>query len=59
MQDTEGCIQRAMLEWVQRAGKLVFQDVEESAWENIITFMNLALFWHSQGFWMRTYLHKG
>ncbi|KAI1421451.1 hypothetical protein F5Y12DRAFT_705530 [Xylaria sp. FL1777] len=48
-----------MLEWAQRAGKLVFQDVEELAWENVVTFMNLALFWHSQGSWRRAYLYKG
>ncbi|KAI0425589.1 hypothetical protein F5Y09DRAFT_321428 [Xylaria sp. FL1042] len=48
-----------MLEWAQKAGKLVLQDAEELAWENVVTFMNLALFWHSQGSWRRAYFHKG
>ncbi|KAI1346479.1 hypothetical protein F5Y01DRAFT_297708 [Xylaria sp. FL0043] len=48
-----------MLEWAQKAGKLVLQDAEELIWENVVTFMNLALFWHSQGSWRRAYFHKG
>ncbi|KAI8947499.1 hypothetical protein F4801DRAFT_582324 [Xylaria longipes] len=48
-----------MLEWAQSAGKLVFQEVEELARGNIVTYMNLALFWHSQGAWRRAYLYKG
>ncbi|KAI0814108.1 hypothetical protein GGR55DRAFT_634031 [Xylaria sp. FL0064] len=48
-----------MLEWAQKAGKLVLQDAEELVWENVVTFMNLALFWHSQGSWRRAYFHKG
>ncbi|KAI0487018.1 hypothetical protein F4859DRAFT_324250 [Xylaria cf. heliscus] len=48
-----------MLEWAQRAGRLVFQEVEELTRGNIVTYMNLALFWHSQGAWRRAYLYKG
>ncbi|KAI0454672.1 hypothetical protein F5B21DRAFT_504148 [Xylaria acuta] len=48
-----------MLEWAQSAGKLVFQEVEELARGNIVTYMNLALFWHSQGARRRAYLYKG
>ncbi|KAI8633487.1 hypothetical protein F5Y19DRAFT_243861 [Xylariaceae sp. FL1651] len=48
-----------MVEWAQRAGKLVFQDAEELAQDNIVTFLNLALFWHSQGSWRIAYLYKG
>ncbi|KAF2428304.1 hypothetical protein EJ08DRAFT_671462 [Tothia fuscella] len=38
-----------MVEWAKQAGKL----------ENIVTFCNLALFWHSQGSWRMAYLYKG
>lgn len=48
-----------MIEWAKRAGKLVFQEAEELHEENIVTFCNLALFWHSQGSWRISHLHKG
>ncbi|KAI3316836.1 hypothetical protein HD806DRAFT_541813 [Xylariaceae sp. AK1471] len=48
-----------MLEWAQRAGKLVFEDVEELVPENIVTFLNLALFWHSIGSYTKAYFLKG
>ncbi|KAI0390890.1 hypothetical protein F5Y17DRAFT_442748 [Xylariaceae sp. FL0594] len=48
-----------MNDWAERAGVLAYQSVENMAQENIVTFMNLALFWHSMGFWRRAYLHKG
>lgn len=48
-----------MMEWAERAGKLVFQEVEDMFEDNIVSFVNLALFWHSQGSWRRSYLHKG
>ncbi|KAI0448227.1 hypothetical protein F4803DRAFT_14184 [Xylaria telfairii] len=48
-----------MLEWAQSAGKLVLQEIEELTRGNIVTYMNLALFWHSQGAWRKAYLYKG
>ncbi|KAJ3527969.1 hypothetical protein NM208_g10445 [Fusarium decemcellulare] len=48
-----------MFEWAQRAGLLVFQDAEKLYEDNIVTFLNLALFWHSQGSWRVSLLHKG
>lgn len=48
-----------MIEWAKRAGKLVFQEAEDLHEDNIVTFCNLALFWHSQGSWRISYLHKG
>ncbi|KAK6371287.1 hypothetical protein LTS17_009018 [Exophiala oligosperma] len=48
-----------MIEWAQRAGKLVFQEVEDLDEDNIVTFLTLGLFWHSQGAWRTCYLYKG
>ncbi|KAI8714907.1 hypothetical protein NCS52_01211600 [Fusarium sp. LHS14.1] len=48
-----------MIEWAKKAGKLVFQEAEELHEDNLVTFFNLALFWHSQGSWRVSYLHKG
>lgn len=47
------------MEWAERAGKLVFQEVEDMYEDNVVSFINLALFWHSQGSWRKAYLHKG
>ncbi|KAH7148209.1 hypothetical protein EDB81DRAFT_791762 [Dactylonectria macrodidyma] len=49
----------SMIEWAKRAGRLVFQEIEELSEENLVTFSNLALFWHSQGSWRISQLHKG
>ncbi|OQU96863.1 Fungal specific transcription factor domain-containing protein isoform 3 [Cladophialophora immunda] len=46
-------------EWADQAGKLAFQEVENPTDEHIVTFMNLALFWYSQGSWRRSVIHKG
>lgn len=48
-----------MVEWAQRAGKLVLSEAEDFHEVNVVTFCNLALFWHSQGAWKLSYLHKG
>ncbi|CCT66802.1 uncharacterized protein FFUJ_12968 [Fusarium fujikuroi IMI 58289] len=48
-----------MTKWAKEAGALVFQDVEELSDDNLVTFCNLSLFWHSQGSWKISYLHKG
>ncbi|KAM3083425.1 hypothetical protein ACMFMG_004075 [Clarireedia jacksonii] len=45
--------------WAKRAGKLVFLEAEDLNEENIITFCNLSLFWHGQGAWRLSHLHKG
>ncbi|KAH7148987.1 hypothetical protein B0J13DRAFT_295137 [Dactylonectria estremocensis] len=49
----------SMIEWAKRAGRLVFQEIEDLSEENLVTFSNLALFWHSQGSWRISQLHKG
>lgn len=49
----------SMIEWAKKAGRLVFQEAEDLHEENIVTFSNLALFWHSQGSWRISQLHKG
>ncbi|KAF4435115.1 hypothetical protein FACUT_7416 [Fusarium acutatum] len=48
-----------MTKWAKTAGALVFQDAEELSDDNLVTFCNLSLFWHSQGSWRISYLHKG
>lgn len=48
-----------MTEWAERAGKLVFQEAEDMHEDSIVSYVNLALFWHSQGSWRISYLHKG
>ncbi|RKK42631.1 hypothetical protein BFJ66_g10392 [Fusarium oxysporum f. sp. cepae] len=51
--------QGLMTKWAKKAGALVFQDAEELSDDNLVTFCNLSLFWHSQGSWRISYLHKG
>ena len=48
-----------MIDWAKRAGKLVLQEAEELYEDNVVTFCNLALFWHSEGSWRIALLHKG
>ena len=48
-----------MIDWARRAGKLVLQEAEELHEDNVVTFCNLALFWHAQGSWPTALLHKG
>lgn len=48
-----------MITWARRAGKLVFQEVEDLNEDNVVTFVNLALFWNSQGSWRLSMLYKG
>jgi hypothetical protein len=45
--------------WADQAGKQAFQDIEDPAEDHVVTFMNLALFWYSQGSWRRSAIHKG
>ncbi|CAG7557895.1 unnamed protein product [Fusarium equiseti] len=51
--------QDLMGKWAKKAGSLVFQDAEGLNDDNIVTHCNLSLFWHSQGSWRISYLHKG
>ncbi|KAF4501649.1 hypothetical protein FAGAP_2158 [Fusarium agapanthi] len=51
--------QGLMTKWAKEAGGLVFQDAEDLSDDNLVTFCNLSLFWHSQGSWRISYLHKG
>ncbi|KAH7191847.1 uncharacterized protein B0J16DRAFT_393909 [Fusarium flagelliforme] len=51
--------QGLMTQWARKAGSLVFQDAEDLNDDNIVTHCNLSLFWHSQGSWRISYLHKG
>ncbi|KAJ9604684.1 hypothetical protein H2200_010798 [Cladophialophora chaetospira] len=46
-------------EWADAAGKLAFQDFEDPTEDHVVTFMNLALYWYSQGAWRRCAIHKG
>jgi hypothetical protein len=48
-----------MTDWAKRAGKLVLQEAEELHEDNVVTFCNLALFWHAEGSWRIALLHKG
>ncbi|ERS98385.1 hypothetical protein HMPREF1624_05169 [Sporothrix schenckii ATCC 58251] len=45
-------------EWATRAGSLVFAELVDPREENIVTFINLSLYWYSVGEWRRCYLLK-
>lgn len=44
--------------WAEEAGRLVFSQTETPTEENIVTFLNLAMFWYSQGRWQRVLVHE-
>jgi hypothetical protein len=48
-----------MMEWANRAGKLVFQEAETPLEDNTVTFLNLALLFYARGLWTRSFIHKG
>lgn len=48
-----------MLEWAQLAGKLVLRQADELHEEDVVTTINLGLFWHSQGSWRKSFFYKG
>lgn len=48
-----------MVEWAERAGRLVNQELPELHEDNFVTCVNLSLFWHSQGSWRIAHLYKG
>lgn len=41
-------------EWAERGTRLVFQEADEPDEENIPAFINLALFWYSEGKWQKS-----
>ncbi|KAL1961575.1 hypothetical protein VTN77DRAFT_1427 [Rasamsonia byssochlamydoides] len=45
--------------WADRASKLVFQEIEEPNEDNLITLVNLSLYWYSQGEWRKSTVMKG
>lgn len=45
--------------WAQKSAQLAFREVEEFHDDAAVTFLTLALLWHSQGSWRNTYLYKG
>ncbi|OAA56300.1 Transcription factor [Niveomyces insectorum RCEF 264] len=45
-------------EWATRAGRLVFAELVDPKEENIVTYINLALYWYSVGDWRKCYLLK-
>ncbi len=47
-----------MVDWAEEAGKRVFQQVENVHEDNVVTFVNLSMFWFSQGSWKRAYIHR-
>jgi hypothetical protein len=48
-----------MMEWAQRASRRVFQELHEFHDDSLVTFVNMSLFWMSQGSWRMAILHKG
>ncbi|KIL85000.1 cupin 2 domain-containing protein [Fusarium avenaceum] len=40
-------------EWAEEAGRLALSQVEFPTEDNLVTFLNLTLFWFSQGQWQR------
>lgn len=48
-----------MTAWAEQAAEQVFAAAEYPHEDNVVTFMNLALFWYAQGAWRRSYVHKG
>ncbi|KAK3650409.1 hypothetical protein LTR56_006388 [Elasticomyces elasticus] len=47
-----------MTEWAQRAGKLAFSEIETFNKDLAVTFLNLSMYWYSQGSWKISSLHR-
>ncbi|OAQ82132.1 fungal specific transcription factor domain-containing protein [Purpureocillium lilacinum] len=45
--------------WAEEAGRLAFSQVENPTEDNLVTFLNLTLFWYSQGQWQRMIVYEG
>jgi hypothetical protein len=52
---TEGGIHQ---DWADQAGKLILAEADQPTEENIITSINLVLFWFSQGQWQRALVYE-
>lgn len=48
-----------MVEWARKAGRLVFQQLEDFHEEKIVMLTILGLFWYSQGSWRVSQSYKG
>lgn len=46
-------------EWAAEARKLVFSEVESPTEDNLVTFINLGMFWCSHGEWKRMMIYFG
>ncbi|KAJ3490811.1 hypothetical protein NLG97_g5712 [Lecanicillium saksenae] len=46
-------------QWATRAGQLVFQEVDDPQEENIVTLVNLTLFWYEEGQWRKSCIYQG
>uniref|UniRef100_A0A8H7N2M0 Zn(2)-C6 fungal-type domain-containing protein n=1 Tax=Bionectria ochroleuca TaxID=29856 RepID=A0A8H7N2M0_BIOOC len=51
--DQQPCLHDDAQSWAEEAGRRVFAHVDDPTEENIVTFINLALFWYSRGQWQR------
>ncbi|QKX61162.1 uncharacterized protein TRUGW13939_08309 [Talaromyces rugulosus] len=45
-------------EWAEAAGRMVFREVENPCEDNVVAFLNLALFWYSNGWFQRSNMHS-
>lgn len=45
--------------WAEQAGKLALLEGEEPDEETVVSFINLGLFWYSQGDWRRSIIYEG
>jgi len=45
-------------EWAARAGNLVTRSLDEPEEENLVTFINLALYWYTEGEWRKCFIYK-
>ncbi|KIV98001.1 hypothetical protein PV10_01695 [Exophiala mesophila] len=45
-------------EWASIAGSMVATELGEPKEENIVTFINLALYWYSEGEWRKAFIYK-
>jgi hypothetical protein len=61
--DDKGCAvlleNRFSHEWAEAAGGMVFPKIEFPREENLVVFLNLALFWYSIGEFQRSNMHAG
>lgn len=46
-------------DWAETAGRLALREVEFPNLDNVVVFLNLALFWYSTGDFQRSQIHSG